>query len=110
MASREGSGDWADAYLTERRFQATVERAATLLGWRYYHTYDSRRSPEGFPDLVLVKGPRLIFAELKKNAGRVSKSQELWLGDLRDVQEPPEVYLWRPREWTHIEQVLRGQL
>lgn len=93
--------------LTEAQFEAAVERAAKLLGWRYYHTYNSMRSIPGFPDLVLVRGRRLIFAELKLDSGRVSQPQQNWLDDLRLVGPPTEVYLWRPRDWASIEQILR---
>ena len=37
----------------ERAWLAEHVRQAALYGhWLYYHTFDSRRSPEGFPDVV----------------------------------------------------------
>lgn len=56
---------------TEKRFQAQIVTLARTLGWAEHHTYDSRRSPAGFPDLVLLRPPRLILAEVKTDAGRM---------------------------------------
>ena len=47
----------------ERDFQRMVEDFAHHMGWSLtYHTYDSRRSDEGFPDLVAIRDERLLFA------------------------------------------------
>lgn len=69
-----------------------------LLGWRIYHTRDSRGSYSGFPDLTMVRGPRLVFAELKSDRGIVSSEQAEWLAALRRV-EVVEVAVWRPEDW-----------
>jgi len=81
-----------------------VEKAG-LTGWMAYHTYDSRRSTAGFPDLVLVKPPVVIFAELKTEKGVASKEQEKWLEQLGLCTEL-EVHLWRPSNWDEIEERL----
>jgi hypothetical protein len=52
---------------------------APLYGWDHYHTHDSRRSQAGWPDLVLAKGTRVIFLELKRMRGKVSPAQRQWL-------------------------------
>ena len=38
----------------EKDFMDKLLGAAVPAGWMVYHTYDSRRSTAGFPDLVLV--------------------------------------------------------
>lgn len=43
----------------------SVVDAARLNGWLVYHTHDSRRSAEGFPDLVMLRLSRMVVAELK---------------------------------------------
>lgn len=86
---------WA-AGLTERAWQAQVEAIARTAGWLVYHTHDSRRSVPGFPDLVLVCGPRLIFAELKTQKGRITPDQQRWLDALTAASV--EVYVWRPAD------------
>lgn len=69
-----------------------------------YHTFDSRRSAPGFPDLVLTRRPRVIFAELKRDDGRPTVHQEAWLDDLRACGQ--EVFLWKPSDWKSIEKEL----
>lgn len=42
-------------HCSEKDWQAWVEDAARMNGWLPYHTRDSRKSAEGFPDLVLLR-------------------------------------------------------
>lgn len=102
---------------TEKEFAQALVDLARLLHWRVYRTYDSRRSPAGFPDLVLVRNGRLIFAELKTAKGRLTADQTGWLAALGDVERAVDgwvekfvrVYVWRPSDWPQIEQVLKGE-
>ncbi len=96
-----------DDKAAEKAFQADVIKFARKNGWKHYHTYDSRRSAKGFPDLVLVRGGRLIFAELKSATGRMMPDQEEWIAALSRVG-PIEVYLWRPSDWPQIVAILEG--
>lgn len=96
---------------SESEFQSHVMTLAKSLGFtQQYHTADSRRSNPGFPDLVLIHGrtKKLMFVELKAQAGRVSPAQESWLDDLRLGGHVAEV--WRPSDWVsgRILQMLRG--
>jgi len=92
--------------MTEKEFLQQVRDLAKLCGWLVYHTHDSRRSPEGFPDLVLVRNDKVIFAELKSKKGRTTSAQEMWLKALEKVPGV-DVYLWRPSDWDRIVDVLR---
>jgi Holliday junction resolvase len=65
--------------ITEKQFQAELVELLERFGWRTYHTFDSRRSAAGFPDLIAVKGPRLLAIEVKSEAGVVSLDQRAWL-------------------------------
>jgi hypothetical protein len=94
------------AEVTERDFQAEVLRAAQLLKWRCYHTLDSRGSAAGYPDLTLVRGKRLIMAELKRQKGTVTNAQQAWLDDLARV-ETLDTFLWKPADWNQVEETLR---
>jgi hypothetical protein len=90
---------------TERAFQASVIRYAELMGWTCHHHYDSRRSSPGLPDLLLVRRPRVVWAELKSERGRLTPDQRAWIEELRACGQ--EVFLWRPSDWEKIERVLR---
>jgi hypothetical protein len=92
--------------VSEKRFQAQVVELARLSGWLCYRTFDSRRSAPGFPDLVMVRPPHLIFAELKSESGRVRPEQDAWLEALRGC-EGVHTRLWRPSDWPKIEDTLR---
>ncbi len=92
--------------VTEREFQGAVIDLARALGWTVYHPWLSVRSAAGFPDLVLVRPPRVVFAELKTERGRVSPAQERWLALLRACPGV-EAYVWRPGEWNSVSAVLR---
>lgn len=63
--------------MTEKQFQSIVVHYAKNRGWKVYHTYDSRRSEPGFPDLVLVRD-RVLFRELKTENGRLTQAQKDW--------------------------------
>jgi hypothetical protein len=86
--------------MTEKQFQRQVLQLARFYGWKAYHTFDSRRSCDGFPDLVLAKlGRTPIHAELKTQTGEVSPEQIAWLESLGG-------YLWRPSQLQVIADLL----
>lgn len=98
--------------MTEKAFQAAVIKLAKLNGWREYHTWKSIHSPAGFPDLVLVRGGTLVFAELKtdKPGSKLSDEQAAWMRALLDVaagKPDLHVYLWRPSDMDEIIEMLR---
>lgn len=120
----DGAQFFAEAQ-TEEEFQRNVIAYAKKRDWIAYHTHRSERSEMGFPDLVLVRGGRLLFVELKREkGGRVSRAQQRWIDELRHVQNaivalmeswllnaegievPVAAYIWRPSDWPEIERVL----
>lgn len=91
----------------ERDFQRRVESYARLEGWRVYSIPDSRRvSLKGYPDLTMWRDGEVIWAELKREKGRVSPEQVLVLDELRLVP-CADVYVWRPSDWDFIMERLR---
>ena len=82
--------------MTEVALLNQVRALAHALGWRSYHTHDSRRSPGGFPDSCLVhaRQRRLLFVELKTMTGKTSTKQHEWITDLEAAGV--EVHLLRP--------------
>lgn len=95
--------------ISEKNFQELIVSLARNSGWLVFHTYDSRRCAPGFPDLVMVRGKHLIFAELKSQKGRLTAEQKQWLDRLWLSAEGLEVYLWRPSNWDDIEEVIIGE-
>ena len=90
---------------SEEHFQAAIITAARLLGWTVYHTYDSRRSNPGFPDLVLVKD-RVKFREVKRQGGKLTEDQVDWLERL--TAAGADAGVWRPADWDVIMVELEG--
>ena len=101
----------------EEALQSKVLALAKLYGWQRHHQragyqpgtqrWISAISGEpGYPDLVLVRGNRLIFAELKSDKGRLSPGQKEWIALLQGIPSI-EVYVWRPKDWDEIEATLK---
>jgi len=95
----------------EELFQRQVIDLAAFLGWRCAHFRVARtargwRTPvqghNGFPDLVLARDGRVLFAELKAGKGKATADQLAWLNAIGD-----NAYLWTPKDWPAIEAVLR---
>ena len=59
------------------------------------------------PDLTLVKGRRLIFAELKSQAGR-GVGRATAVAGRAAAANPASVFVWRPQDWDEIETLLKG--
>lgn len=104
--------------LSEAKFQASVQDLANLRGWDWLHIQRALnergywRTPitgslgRGWPDLVLVRGSRLLFVELKARYGKPTGLQQEVLGVLGAIP-CAEVYVWRPTDWDLILEVLR---
>ncbi|MBA2691487.1 MAG: VRR-NUC domain-containing protein [Rubrobacter sp.] len=91
--------------ISERDFERQVLDLAKLTGWKAYHTFDSRRSAKGFPDLVLARPPVVVFAELKNEVGKLRTEQREWLAAL-GCCERIESRLWRPGDFEDIQAML----
>lgn len=95
--------------VTERQLQDTIVRMATLLGWTHYHTYDSRRSAHGYPDLTMFHPYHgVLFLELKRERGRVSAHQQYWINGLRSAGA--NAFIVRPSMMDAVEAALNGDV
>lgn len=112
--------------MTEREFQRWLLQYAKFRGWKSAHFDASVRvvgkpgatrhvgdvGAAGFPDLVLVREERLVFAELKRDGAYASVNQREWLEILTACSRAGsdgsrfEVYLWRPADMNDIEACL----
>ena len=103
--------------MTESQLQDAIIKLATLAGWLVHaeHVAMSNkgwRTPiqghKGFPDLVLVRSSRVIFAECKSERGRLTEEQMQWINWLEGTGKVSPVYIWRPSDWLSgkVERVL----
>ena len=99
MSTRKPATTYVD--ISEVNFQSQIVKLAKLRGWKVYHTYDSRKSQEGFPDLILIRDERIIAAELKTRKKTTTTEQREWLNAFVDVAE---TVLWRPDAAPFAEQ------
>ena len=92
------------ATVLEKDLQAQLVALVEMLGGLSYHTYDSRRSVAGYPDLTIVtRDRRLIFAELKVEKRQPTDHQWAWLRALPNHQ----AYLWRDTDWDDAVRIIR---
>jgi hypothetical protein len=101
----------------EQSFQAAVVEVARLAGWRAAHFRAARTAHgwkvpvtadgQGWPDLVLLRPPRLAFVELKREGGKATVSQLEWL-DVLPLLPQVETYLWRPSDGNELVETLAG--
>jgi hypothetical protein len=92
--------------VTEAQFLRQVLDLARIYRWMAYHPALSKWSERGWPDLALVRPPRLILAELKTDRGRTTEHQDRWLDALRGCPGV-ETYLWRPADFGEIAAALQ---
>lgn len=90
---------------TEAHFQQSVTELAERCGWLWWHDNDSRRNRRGFPDLVLLRAPRLLLVELKTERGKLRPEQRIWLDELGQCPGI-ETYVWRPGDFDEIVSIL----
>lgn len=101
-----------DDILSERELQDQILAEAKTYNWLVFHDNDSRRNNAGFPDLVLVKDGKIIFAELKRESKRAKlrDDQVIWIEELgRASGENVMVAVWRPSDRDRIWAVLSGK-
>lgn len=117
---RAGSAAKDAARLSEAELQRHVIALARTLGWRVAHFRPGKTQRgnwvtpvqgdgAGFPDLIAVRGPRLLVAELKAQYRKPSPEQDEWLDRFRCLDALVTVAVWWPRDWFSgvIEQTLR---
>lgn len=85
--------------VTEKSFQAAVTQLLDLMGFAWYHTYNSRGSNRGWPDLAICGWRKFILRELKSDRGELTDDQVRWAKRLQDAGQDWAV--WRPTDlWS----------
>jgi hypothetical protein len=88
--------------VSEAQFTSAVIELAKYRQWMVCHFRPARTArgwrtaiegDKGFPDLVMARKGRVIFAELKVGRGKMSAEQEAWSSELNG-----EFYLWYPAD------------
>ena len=97
--------------MSEAQFTSAVIELAMYRGWMVCHFRPARtargwRTPieghKGFPDLVMARDGKVIYAELKVGRNKLRPDQELWATAL------PDLYVWTPAQLRdEIPDVLR---
>jgi hypothetical protein len=91
--------------VAEKALLDQVKELAQMTGWWFHHQTLSIFSAKGWPDVTLIKPPRMVLAELKTETGKVTPEQEECLALLRRVPGV-EVYVWRPSDFEKIKAIL----
>ncbi len=100
--------------MSENTWRQHIRQYADDCGFHLkYHTGDSRRSDLGFPDDALMhrSGLRLVVIEAKRESGKLSYEQVLWLDSLAVFRDAGmyrlQVYVARPSDrdalWIALE-------
>ncbi|MGH3673592.1 MAG: hypothetical protein ACRDSH_23680 [Pseudonocardiaceae bacterium] len=94
--------------MTEKSLQASIIEMCKLFGIVSYHTFDSRRSDRGWPDLAMCGKRGFITREIKSDRGTVTPDQEQWGVLLNQAGVSWDV--WRPADLRsgRIENELRA--
>ena len=105
--------------MSGREWEDSVIELAKLYKWLVHHVRPAKtekgwRSPisghPGFPDCVLARDGRVIFAELKTGKAVLDANQKAWRDALTDTLESlplVEWFCWYPKDWDEIVEVLR---
>jgi len=106
-----GSINQTDTLISEADFQEALVEYAEMWGWLVWHDNDSRRNDAGFPDLVMVKGGKIIFAELKRQKRYTIKPKQLEWIEALGLAAGPNVMatFWFPSDRDYAEAILRGE-
>ena len=94
------------AQITEAQWQKTVCDMLDIYHWRWYHANRPKWDKRGLPDLIAVRGTRLLFLELKTMTGKIRREQAEWIDTLRATGKA-EVYVIRPCDGDYVEELLK---
>ena len=84
-----------------------VREIMKAYGFWVFHDQDSRRNEAGLTDIIAIREPRVIFAELKTMKGVATDIQRNVMRQLRGSNQ--ETYLWRPRHLDRIDEICAMQ-
>lgn len=105
--------------VTEKEWTQQVVDLAKTFGWRIHHSrmawsatgrpMTALQGHQGLLDLLMVKPPRVVFMELKRQGvKKLSDDQEIWLSLLQRCPGV-EAYVCRPGDIALVTGILSGR-
>lgn len=91
----------------EKALHAAIVNLCKQLGAQVYFTHNSKGSPPGWPDLVIIRGQHMWLWELKAESGFLTRNQAETLRLLAGVSFI-HVGVRRPSDWDQIIQELQA--
>ena len=109
--------------MTEQQFTNELLKWLKQYHWRAFHVRNSGaggmtqvQGDKGFPDVLAIRPPRILVAELKVGKpgtlkGDPTPEQRAWLEAFEHVQiswkwQPIETYVWYPQMFPAILEIL----
>lgn len=100
----------------ERAVQKAVEDMLTLYGWKWFHAPDNKPSAaghvqkiiSGFPDIIAVRGTRIVVIENKKELEHPREDQEAWLLAFKRTGKV-ETHIIRPSTMRFLQEQLKPE-
>jgi Holliday junction resolvase len=108
--------------MAEADWQRLVIQALRALGWRVahfqgvhvtrknghsYHATPVQADGAGFPDLIAVRGDRMLALELKREkGGKISQAQVEWIAAMSAIPGV-QAGVYRPSDWDTIQDLMR---
>ena len=90
---------------SEESLQNKVIDLLKLGRWVYFHSWSSRHSVAGFPDIIAIRGTRVLAIELKSTKGKLTPAQIAW-GQTFTATGKVEYYCWYSEDWDEMVKAL----
>lgn len=90
----------------ESSWDSVLRDWAILHGWYAWHLPDSRRTPSGLPDWLLIRPPRCVWIEGKVPGGRLRPEQKRVLEMLSGCTGLEVIVAVWPDDWPKVRDTL----
>ena len=87
-----------DPPMTENELKQRVLKLAYENGWAVYHVPQATMrngGGVGYPDLTLARDGEVLWIELKREGGNLTREQAVWISIL------PAAHVIRPEHWRN---------
>ncbi len=91
--------------ITEAQLQNWLRDLAGVLKWAYHHPWTSVHSSSGLPDTLLVRPPRVLYVECKRENTKLSPAQIGWMELLKQCPGV-ETFVLRPSNRDELERMM----